>query len=179
MDAFDVLGLAPTLDLDLGVLDQRYRALLRALHPDKFVHASATERRESLSRALSVSDAYRALKDELARAEILFTRFTGKTPDVGQSTADAALLMEAMELREQLASAKTRRDAALGQTLSEAVRKREQVARAALRQAFRVLARAPSAEEHENAARALARLRYYRRFQDEVRAFEDALHDAP
>ena len=71
-DAFDVLGLAPSLELDISVLEQRYRDLQRQLHPDKFAQASSSERRSALSRAMSVNDAYRVLKDELKRAEAWF-----------------------------------------------------------------------------------------------------------
>src|SRR5687767_8455314 len=102
MDAFDVLGLPPAFELDSSALEQRYRDLQRQLHPDKFVHASSSERRESLSRAVSVNDAYRTLQDELKRAELVFTRLAGHAPDP-QRTADSELLMEVMELREELA----------------------------------------------------------------------------
>ena len=77
-DAFDVLGLPPTFDLDPRALEQRYRDLQRALHPDRFSQASASERRASLSKAVSVNEAYRALRDDLKRAEVLFVRHGGQ-----------------------------------------------------------------------------------------------------
>ena len=43
MDAFDLLGLTPALDLDPKVLEQRYRDLQRTLHPDRFAQAAASE----------------------------------------------------------------------------------------------------------------------------------------
>jgi molecular chaperone HscB len=177
MDAFDVLGLAPALDLDLAALEQRYRDLQRALHPDKFVHASSSERRESLSRAVSVNDAYRLLKDELKRAELLFQRLTGSKADDGQ-TADPELLMEVMDLREELAEARKRRDGARGHTLASEVREREQTAREELQSAYALLAVGTNPTAHAKAARALGRLRYYRRFQDEAAALEDELSEA-
>jgi molecular chaperone HscB len=152
--------------------------LQRALHPDKFVNASSSERRESLSRAVSVNDAYRLLKDELKRAEILFTRYTGKKPGEGQSTADPELLMEMMDLREDLASARKRRDGERGQALKVDVRDREQSAREELRSAYALLAVGANPEAQANAAHALGRLRYYRRFQDEAAALEDDLSEA-
>jgi molecular chaperone HscB len=177
MDAFDVLGLAPALDLDPATLEQRYRDLQRALHPDKFVNASSSERRESLSRAVSVNDAYRLLKDELKRAELLFTRYTGVKADAGQATADPALLMEVMELREDLQSARKARDIARIQKLASDVRELEQKTGVLLRSAYAQLAEGENQGAQEKAARALARLRYYRRFQDEATALEDDLRD--
>jgi molecular chaperone HscB len=178
MDAFDVLGLAPALDLDAAAIEQRYRDLQRALHPDKFVNASSSERRESLSRAVSVNEAYRLLKDELKRAELLFARLTGAKADDHQASADPELLMEVMDLREELALARKRRDGARGQALRADVRDREQAAREALHAAYGLLALGANPEAHEKAVHALGRLRYYRRFQDEAAALEDDLSDA-
>jgi molecular chaperone HscB len=178
MDAFDVLGLAPAMELDLAALEQRYRDLLRALHPDKFVHASSTERRESLSRAVSVNEAYRLLRDDLKRAELLFKRLTGTKADDGQAAADPELLMEVMDLREELAGARKRRDAERGQTLTTDVRAREQSAREELRSAYALLTLGPDPDAQAKAAHALARLRYYRRFQDDAAALEDELSEA-
>jgi molecular chaperone HscB len=173
MDAFDVLGLAPSFDLDPQQLEQRYRDLQRALHPDRFVKAQASERRASLARAVSVNDAYRALRDELKRAQILIARHGGEPSEPGQA-ADPALLMEVMELREALADAKTRGDEAARRTLTESVTRLQAGATEALRAAFAKLAVADVAAR-DDAARALSRLRYYRRFLDEVSAIEDAL----
>jgi molecular chaperone HscB len=178
MDAFDVLGLTPALELDSAALEQRYRDLQRALHPDKFVHASSSERRESLSRAVSVNEAYRLLKDDLKRAELLFKRLTGSKADDGQATADPELLMEVMELREELAGARKRRDAERGHALKTEVHGREQSARAQLRSAYALLALGQNPDAQAKAAHALARLRYYRRFQDEAAVLEDELSEA-
>jgi len=173
MDAFDVLGLPPLFELDATALEQRYRDLQRQLHPDKFVHASSSERRESLSRAVSVNEAYRALKDELKRAELVFTRLSGKHPDK-QSTADSELLMEVMELREELAEARQKRALPRALALDALVSERETNEKLKLTQAFASM----SGGDHaplETAARALTRLRYYRRFHDEVASLEDDL----
>ena len=199
MDAFDVLGLAPSFDLDSKVLEQRYRDLQRALHPDKFAQASAAERRASLSRAVSVNEAYRALRDELKRAEVLYARLGGKLSERGGEPADPELLMEVMELREQLSETKQSRDVAARERLTREVRQLNDDHVAVLRQAFVTLlasgsrggrprlsaALAEAADELaareagdtgalQVAARALSRLRYYRRFLDEVAALEDA-----
>ena len=174
-DAFDLLGLAPTLDLDLKTIEQRYRDLQKQLHPDKFTQASAQERRASLSRAVSVNDAYRVLRDDLARAELLYVRLGGRVREEKQP-ADPELLMEVMDLREELASTKRAGAEVARAKLTADVREKNQHAHAALREAFSKLEAGQDALE--DAARALSRLRYYRRFLDEVASIEAEQEDA-
>jgi molecular chaperone HscB len=172
MDAFDTLGLDPTLDLDVSTLEQRYRDLQRQLHPDKFVQASSSEKRESLSRAVSVNDAYRALKDPLKRAEIVLARHGAKVPE--REPVDPEFLMEVMELRESLAEAKKERNLSKAHRLAVSVRALEEAATGSLRKALNEL---QQGREHgrEHAQSALGRLRYFKRFHDEVARFEEDL----
>jgi molecular chaperone HscB len=170
MDAFEVLQLAPRFSLDVPALEAQYRELQRHLHPDRFVNAPAAERRESLARAVAVNEAYRALRDELKRAEILLSRAGRRTSE--QETVEPETLMEVMELREQLADARATRDLTTARRLATDVAAREAKLRQVLVDAFDGPAVAPPAAV-EAAARALARLRYYKRFQDEVQALED------
>lgn len=171
MDAFDVLGLAPGFDLDQGELERRYRELQKQLHPDKFVHASSSERRESMARAVSVNEAYRDLRDELKRADLLLARHGG--PSAGKATVDPELLMEVMELREALAGARKRKDLPGVRALSAQVAARADVETQTLRGAFAQLSDGRGEGAIQSAAHALMRLRYFRRFQDEVAAIED------
>jgi molecular chaperone HscB len=171
MDAFDVLGLAPAFDLDHGELERRYRELQQQLHPDKFVNASSSERRESLTRAVSVNEAYRALRDELKRADLLLARHAG--PSIGKATVDPELLMEVMELREALATARKRGDLSVARALAAQVAARADGETQTLRHAFAQLQAGGADGAVQSAAHALMRLRYFRRFQDEVAAIED------
>jgi len=171
MDAFDVLALKPAFELDPTQLEQRYRDLQKQLHPDKFAQASASEKRASLARAVDVNQAYRALRDEIKRAEILLTRWTGAQS--GTETTDPGLLMEVMELREGLAEAKAARDMRAVDALKSDVSARERSAASTLREAFDVLARGSDGAARAEAHRALSQLRYYRRFQEEVARFEE------
>jgi molecular chaperone HscB len=177
MDAFDVLGLAPSLELDSALLEQRYRELQRQFHPDKFVQAGSNARRESLSRAVSVNDAYRLLKDELKRAELVFARLSDAPGKPEEDTAGPELLMEIMELREELAAVRKRADFARAEELRAQVRSRQDAALATLKRAFTLPRDQLSAELRLEAGQALSRLRYYRRFQDEVEALHDELLD--
>src|SRR5690606_25069613 len=115
----DVLALRPSFDLDTNELERRYRELQRQLHPDKFAQSSSSERRASLARAVTVNDAYRALRDELKRGELVLARLD-KAARTGE-VQDPELLMEVMELRESLAEAKADRNAQAIHALAEQV----------------------------------------------------------
>ena len=172
MDAFAVLGLTPSLKLDGALLEQRYRDLQRQLHPDKFVNAAPSVRRESLARAVSVNEAYRLLRDEVSRAELLLSRYPGHAPAEG--APDPAFLMEMMELREQLAEAKAGSDLARVGQLATTVSGHKERASSDLADSFQALESGLRDEAIRRAQAALARLRYYRRFEEEVAAIEDA-----
>ncbi len=165
-----MLGLAPAFDLDEKELEQRYRDLQRTLHPDRFAQAPASERRQALSRAVSVNDAYRVLRDQLKRGELLYVRLGGTLRETGQQ-ADPELLIEVMELRESLAEHK--RDAVKRGKLAEEVLAKQKDALGALREAFAILSESKNPGALHAAASALSRLRYYRRFLDEVAVQED------
>jgi molecular chaperone HscB len=124
-----------------------------------------------LSRAVSVNDAYRVLRDQLKRGELLYTRFGGTSSG---EQADPELLIEVMELRESLAETKAARDADKRSKLAREVLAKQTDALGALREAFSILQDGKNAGALYAAASALSRLRYYRRFLDEVALQEDA-----
>ena len=68
-DPFDTLGLEPVFDLDLAAAERRYRELSKVVHPDRFTTVSGPERRRALSKAVDVNEAWRRLRDPIARAE--------------------------------------------------------------------------------------------------------------
>ena len=70
-DYFAFLGVPRKLNLDAADLEQRFRALSRQFHPDYFYNATPNERRASLERSSYLNDAYRTLKNPIARVEYL------------------------------------------------------------------------------------------------------------
>ena len=93
-------------------LEQRYRALSRQFHPDYFHNASAAERRSSLERSSYLNDAYRTLKNPIARVEYLLKLEglgTGERAGTREregfsraTTPPASLLEEVFALNEEL-----------------------------------------------------------------------------
>src|SRR5918999_6290977 len=70
-DYFAFLGVPRKLNLAVADLEQRFRALSRQFHPDYFYNAGPAERRASLERSSYLNDAYRTLRNPIARAEYL------------------------------------------------------------------------------------------------------------
>jgi DNA-binding NtrC family response regulator len=54
--------------VDTGILEKRFRELSLQLHPDRFAHADARERRMSLEQSSALNQAYRTLRDPERRA---------------------------------------------------------------------------------------------------------------
>ncbi|MFO0555112.1 MAG: Fe-S protein assembly co-chaperone HscB [Polyangiaceae bacterium] len=169
-DPFETLGVTPRFGLGLAELEERHRALSRALHPDRYAGAPAAERRMALGRAIEVNEALRVLKDPVRRAEALLSRAGVPTGEDREPKASPALLMEMMEAREALADAVRAKDAAQVEDLAKEMRARE----AKLLGALGEVLDAP-APQAPRALALLGELRYTRRFLDEVSAFEEAL----
>jgi len=176
MDPFTTLGLAHRYDLDKTELERRYRDLQQALHPDKYTSAPASERSMTLRKAVEVNEAYRVLRDDGKRAEALLAALSGgatAAPNAEREVADPELLMEMMELREELAEARAAHAAERVAHLAAQVSTRQREVRETLVTTFAALGASTSPEALRQARELIGRLRYYRRFLDEVAAFED------
>src|SRR5690554_1416912 len=110
MDPFATLGAPRRFDLDLTALAKTHRELSRALHPDKFAQASASERRAALEKAANVNEAWRILRDPVRRAEALFTLAGARVGETHEPKPGPLFLMEVMEQREALAEARSSKD---------------------------------------------------------------------
>jgi len=92
-------------EVDLSVLEVRYRELQREVHPDRFAAASQAEQRVSMQLATQVNEAYRTLKSPITRAGYLL-HLNGVDPEFETNTAmPAEFLAEQMERRETLEEA--------------------------------------------------------------------------
>jgi len=103
---FELLGLAPAFALEPAQLDRAYRDIQSRIHPDRFAHAGESERRASMQWATQVNEAYRTLKSPVQRAKYLLAL---NGVDVAFETNTAMppdFLVEQMELRENLESAR-------------------------------------------------------------------------
>jgi molecular chaperone HscB len=178
VDKFALLAVPRAFDQDGSLLEERFRATSRKLHPDRFVRASAPERRFALEQTTRLNDAYRTLKDPVRRAEHLLElhgvhlagehRRPHELP-VQQVTMAPDFLEQMMEDREQLMEAKLSGDQAALARLGAAMREKRDTTLQAVAAMLRTLD-GPAADRcaPEKAAEQLARLRYYARYLDEL-----------
>ena len=160
MDHFARLGLPAALEIDAGALDKAYFAQQRQWHPDRFVGKPAEQRAKASVEAAAVNDAYRTLKDPLARAVYLAGLNGVEMPADGKTIDDPELLMEAMEAREELHEASS--VAAIDSLAAKA--------RDDIRNTLGGLASLFLANDKPAIRKALLRLRYLDKFAEEARA---------
>jgi len=103
-DYFSFLGLPRKLNIPAADIEQRFRALSRQFHPDFFYNATPAERRASLERSSYLNDAYRTLKQPVARIEYLLQleNMAARSPQEASKQVPPALLEEVFELNEEL-----------------------------------------------------------------------------
>ena len=103
-DYFGFLGLPRKLNIDAAALEERFRALSRQFHPDYFYNATTAERRASLERSSYLNDAYRTLRQPVARIEYLLKLegLAPKNPEEASRQVPPALLEEVFALNEEL-----------------------------------------------------------------------------
>src|ERR1700745_1125450 len=101
-DYFSVFGLPRKLYIEVSLLEQKFLQLSWKLHPDNFVNASEPERELSLKKSSQLNDAYRALRDPLARVEYLLEMEGERKEGKNKQQAPPELLEEVFELNESL-----------------------------------------------------------------------------
>jgi molecular chaperone HscB len=101
-DYFAVFGLDRRMTLDRADLEKCFYTLSRRLHPDNFYRASREEQESSLDQSARLNDAYRTLRDPIARAEYLLS-LEGPPVEKKGSGIPPELLEEVFELNEWLA----------------------------------------------------------------------------
>jgi molecular chaperone HscB len=105
MQYFDVLGLAPRLALDLKDLEKRFYAKSRELHPDRFVRAPQAEQQRALELSSLLNDAYRTLREPIARAEYVLKNSGFDIGEQRSKDVPPELLEEVFELNMALEEA--------------------------------------------------------------------------
>jgi molecular chaperone HscB len=113
---FSIFSLPQHLVLDTAGLEKSFYALSRRLHPDRFAARPAAEQEAALADSSRLNDAYRTLRDPIARTEYLLKLEGVELEEQSKAATDAArasgsakkqvvpedLLEEAFELNMQL-----------------------------------------------------------------------------
>ncbi len=99
---FDVFELPQQFALDRAALDERWKALQREVHPDRFASEGAAAQRVAMQWSVRINEAYQRLKDPLKRAAYL-CELQGVPVQAESNTAmPSAFLMQQMQWREAL-----------------------------------------------------------------------------
>jgi len=101
-DYYEFFGFEHQLSLDVEELDRRFYSLSRRLHPDLFFRAMPREQQFSLEATAILNDAYRTLRDPVARAEYLLKELGEDAAQKRRQDAPPELLEEVFELNELL-----------------------------------------------------------------------------
>ena len=101
-DYFGFFGWPQKLTINPALLEEQFHKLSWKLHPDNFVRASEEERNLSLDRSSQLNDAYRTLRDPIARIEYLLLRLGLRKEGTSKQQAPPELLEEVFELNESL-----------------------------------------------------------------------------
>jgi molecular chaperone HscB len=115
-DYFALFGLPRHLHVDGAALEKAFYAQSRKLHPDRFAAKPAAEQEAALAASSHLNDAYRTLREPIARTEyllglegILLEEQSRAATDLAKATGTAKkqvappdLLEEAFELNMQL-----------------------------------------------------------------------------
>ena len=98
-DHFTFFGLPRKLRIDEAGLEKSFYSLSRQFHPDYFMNASEAERQASMERSSKLNDAYRILRDRIARITYLLTLEGYKE---AEKKAPPDLLEEVFEMNMQV-----------------------------------------------------------------------------
>lgn len=167
---FELLGVPALFALDETELEKRHRDLSRALHPDRYAGRSPGERREALSRAISVNEAFRRLRDPISRAEALLAQLGRELTETNQPKPAPALLMQIMEEREALSLARRAGDRVRVERIATQASGRAEEAAERMADAF-----SEDPIPVERVLELLGELRYLRRLKEEAGVALDEL----
>ena len=159
---FELLGLPVGYSVDAARLEASYRDLQTRVHPDRHAAGSEAERRVAMQWATRANEAYRTLRDPVARARYLLALRGFDTGEETNTAMPADFLMQQMEWREAVAEARQARDAKrLGELRDELAGERSEM--------LRRLERAIDRDSNYDAGCSLVRkLRFLEKIEEEI-----------
>ena len=99
---FEIFSLPVAWEVDFEQLDIKFRALQKALHPDRYATKNDFEKRLAVQTAATINQAYQTIKNPLSRAQYLLELENLDASQETHITSDGQFLMEQMLLREAL-----------------------------------------------------------------------------
>jgi len=174
LNYFQIFNLNEKFSITLEGLTERYQAIQKTVHPDKFAHASKQEQLVAVKKSTLVNDAYQTLKNPIKRAEYMLTLRKVDMPSEQASFSDNSFLMRQMELREMLAEVKYADD------VNAAIFEVSQVLEVEFEQLFKLMQVAlfeNTDTSNKLACEHLRKLKFYQKLHIELDRLEDLLFD--
>ncbi|HBY64474.1 MAG TPA: Fe-S protein assembly co-chaperone HscB [Solibacterales bacterium] len=157
-DYYRFLGMPKKLHLDTSELQKRFYQMSRLLHPDRFTRATNREQQLSLDATAILNDAYRVLRDPVARAEYVLKESGLDNGEQRTKDVPPELLEEVFELNMALEELRMG-DRGAREPLEESHRKFLGMRDAIDGELFGLFARYDGAGDAESGKRVLAEIR--------------------
>jgi molecular chaperone HscB len=107
---FELFGLPARYRVDESALDRAYQDLQNAVHPDRYAAAADADKRLALQASARVNEAYRTLRDPVARAEYLLCLRGVNAASEADTRLAVPFLVRQLERREQAEEASDEHD---------------------------------------------------------------------
>ena len=168
---FEIFSLPLGWEIDIEQLDVKFRALQKALHPDRYANKNDFEKRLAVQTAAIINQAYETIKHPLTRAQYLLDLEGLDADQESHITSDGQFLMDQMLLREALSEIRGSENAkeALVSLSIEA-----QQTAAAIQQEF---ASYYQDKAFKKAFESLAKMQFAIKFVDDINELEAELED--
>ncbi|XP_033030235.1 iron-sulfur cluster co-chaperone protein HscB [Lacerta agilis] len=158
-DLFRLLGCERSFQVDVGLVQQRFRNLQRALHPDFFSQRPQAEQNFSKQHSSLANKAYRTLLSPLSRGLYLL-ELNGVELEKGTDTeADPEFLSEIMEINEKLSDANN--DAKIEEMENFIAAKQEEL--------IKDVSRAFEHDDLQEAKKHLAKMKYFANLEEKLK----------
>ena len=167
---FELFGLPRQFALDRAQLDERWKALQREAHPDRFAAEGAAAQRVAMQWSVRINEAYQRLKDPLKRAAYLCELHGVPVQAESNTAMPSAFLMQQMEWRESLDDAKATRDPAAFEVLAEEVQRARKDEIAHIGQLL-------DKDDYQHAAASVRKLMFLEKFSTEIAHILDQMDE--
>lgn len=165
---FDLFGIEKTYALDRIQLRDRFRALQKEFHPDNFANATDQDRRISAQYASLINEAFTTLSDPVMRGQYMLQLVGVSTDEEHDTRMDPEFLMQQIDLREELDTARSSSLEAL-RTLSARV---EQDFSSRVLQLVEIL----DEENTDEARQKVRELQFFSRLRNEIDEAEESFY---
>jgi molecular chaperone HscB len=168
---FEIFSLPVAWEVDFEQLDIKFRALQKALHPDRYATKNDFEKRLAVQTAATINQAYQTIKNPLSRAQYLLELENLDASQETHITSDGQFLMEQMLLREALSEVRGNENAKQS-LVSLSIEAQQNAAK--IQSDF---ANQYQQKAYNKAFDSLAKMQFSIKFIDDIKALEAELED--